>query len=127
MRPLAEKVEKTSGGLSGLYGLVELVEDFDDNIGILRSRNVGTHRFVILHDLGNTAHIRQAPEIEHHSRDQFTQGILSALRVARSAVQMLAFSISQHEQGFAHQTSGLVGSLIVLNHDQIRERDKKIK
>lgn len=126
--PLAEKVEKAiRGGASALYGLVELAEDYDNSAGILRSqkdlRNAGTHRFVVLHDIGDPANSRQAPEIEHHRREPFTQEVLRALRVARSAIQMLALSISQHEQGLAQRTGGLVGSLIVPDHDWIRGRD----
>ncbi|NIJ79280.1 tetratricopeptide (TPR) repeat protein [Xanthomonas arboricola] len=126
--PLAEKVEKTiRGGVSALYGLVELAEDYDSSEGILRSqkelRNAGTHRFVVLHDMGDPTQSRQAPEIAHHRREPFTREVLRALRVARSAIQMLALSISQHEQSFAARTSGLVGSLIVPDHDWIRGRD----
>jgi len=36
---------------------------------------------------------------------------------------MLALSISQHEQGLAQRTAGLVGSLLVPDHDWIRGRD----
>lgn len=126
--PLSEKVEEAiRGGASALYGLVELAEDYDSSAGILRPqkdlRNAGTHRFVVLHYLGDPAHSRQAPEIEHHRREPFTQEVLRALRVARSAIQMLAISISQHEQGLAQRTGGLVGSLIVPDHDWIRGRD----
>ncbi|MBX9613486.1 MAG: hypothetical protein K2X51_17860 [Burkholderiales bacterium] len=125
--PLAEKVAKAiRGGATALYGLVELADDYDNSAGILRSqkdlRNAGTHRFVVLHDLGDPAHSRLAPEIEHHRREPFTQGVLRALRVARSAIQMLALSISQHEQGLEQRTSGVVGSLVVPDHDWIRRR-----
>ncbi len=128
VRVLAEKVEKTIRlGVSALYGLVELADDYDSSAGILRSqkdlRNAGTHRFVVLHDIGDPTNSRQAPEIERHWREQFTQEVLRALRVARSAIQMLALSIAQHEQGLAQRTGDLVGSLIVPDHDWIRGRD----
>lgn len=131
VRPLTEKVEKAiRGGVSALYGLVELAEDYDSSAGILRSqkdlRNAGTHRFVVLHDFGDPAQSRQTPEIEHHRRELFTQEVLRALRVARSAIQMLALSISQHEHALEKQTSGVVGSLIVPDHDWIRGRDDEI-
>ena len=128
VRPLNEKVEQAiRGGASALYGLVELAEDYDSSAGILRSqkdlRNAGTHRFVVLHDLGDPAESRQAPEIEHHRREPFTQEVLRALRVARSAIQMLALSISQHEQGLPQRTGGLVGSLLVPDYDWVRGHD----
>lgn len=129
VRPLTERVEKTiRGGASALYGLVELAEDYDSSAGILRAqkdlRNAGTHRFVVLHDLGDPTNSRQVPEIEHQEREQFAQEVLRALRVARSAIQMLALSVSQHEQNLARRTDGLVGSLIVPDHDKIRGRDE---
>lgn len=131
VRPLAEKVEAAiRGGANALYGLVELAEDYDSSAGILRSqknlRNAGTHRFVVLHDFGDPAHSRQTPEIERHRREPFTQEALRALRVARSAIQMLALSISQHEQGLARRATGIVGSLVVPDHDWIRGRDDEI-
>ncbi|POM13952.1 Uncharacterised protein [Burkholderia cepacia] len=130
MRPLTEKVEAAiRGGANALYGLAELAEDYDSSAGILRSqrnlRNAGTHRFVVLHDFGDPAQSRQAPEIERHQREQFTQEALRALRVARSAIQMLALSISQHEQGLARRTTGIVASLVVHDHDLIRGRDNE--
>ncbi len=122
VRPLTEKVEKAiRGGASALYGLVELAEDYDSSAGILRShkelRNAGTHRFLVLHDLGDAAHYRQSPEIEHHRRQHFTQDVLSALRVARSAIQMLTLSIRQHEQFLRLRSARLVESLVVPDHD----------
>lgn len=130
-RPLSEKVEKViRGGVSALYGLVELAEDYDSIAGILRSqkdlRNAGTHRFVVLHDFGDPARSRQTPEIEHHRREQFTREALRALRVARSAIQMLALSISQHEQGLVQRTSGAIGSLVIPDHDWVRGRGSEI-
>lgn len=127
VRPLNDKVEQAiRGGANALYGLVELAEDYDSSAGILRTqkdlRNAGTHRFVVLHDLGDRAQSRQAPEIEHHRREPFTQEGLRALRVARSAIQMLALSISQHEQGLAQRTAGPIGSLLIPDQDWIRGR-----
>jgi len=131
VRPLTEKVEQViRGGASALYGLVELAADYDGRAGILRSqkdlRNAGTHRFVVLHDLGDPAHSRQAPEIDRHRRAPFTEEVWRALRVARSAIQMLALAIAQHEHGLAQQTVGLVGSLTVPDHDWIRGRADEI-
>lgn len=128
VRPLNEKVEQgIHGGASALYGLAELAEDYVSNEGILRSqkdlRNAGTHRFVVLHDLGDPTQSRQAPEIEHHLRESFIREVLRALRVARSAIQMLVLSISQHEQGLVRRSNGLVGSLHVPDYDRDHRRD----
>lgn len=129
VRQLAEKVDAAiRAGASALYGLVELADDYGSQAGILRAqkdlRNAGTHRFVVLHDLGDPAHSRPALEVEHHSREQFIQEVLRALRVARSAIQTLALAISQHERGLTRHTSGLVGSLIVPDHYWVRRYDE---
>jgi tetratricopeptide (TPR) repeat protein len=129
-RPLAEGVEKViRSGATALYGLVELAEDYDGPTGILRSqkdlRNTGTHRFLVLHDLGDPTRSRQTPEIERHWRDPFIQEVLRALRVARSAIQMLALSIAQHEQGLVQQTDDVIGLLAVPDHDWIRGRHER--
>lgn len=122
VRPITEKVQTVIlGGVSALYGLVELAEDYDNSTGILRAqkdlRNAGTHRFVVLHESANPAHSRQALEIEHHRRHQFTQEVLDALRTVRSAIQMLALSISQHERVLERRAGGVVGSLYVSDHE----------
>lgn len=125
VRPLTVEVEKViRAGANALYGLVELADDYDSDEGILRSqkdlRNAGTHRFVILHDFGDPTDSRSAPEVEHHRREPFTYEVLRAMRVARAAIQMLALAISQHEQNLEQRTTGIVGSLIVPDHDWIR-------
>ncbi len=133
MRPLTPRVDAAiRAGSVALYGLVELADDYNNKAGILRPqkdlRNAGTHRFVVLHDLGDPAYCRQAPEVEHHRREQFTQGVLHALRVARSAIQMLALAISQHERSLAIRTgrTGGGGTLFVPDHDWVRGRDKEM-
>lgn len=127
VRPVAERVgQLIRGGVRALYGLVELADDYEDSEGILRPqkdlRNAGTHRFVVLHDFGGPVNVRESREIEHHERELFTQGALGALRIARSAIQMLAISISQNEQGLQLRSVGPLGSLIVPDHDWIRGR-----
>lgn len=129
LNPLIESVETAiRAGATALYGLVELADDYEDSDGILHPqknlRNAGTHRFVALHDLGDPMQSRQAPEVEHHRREQFAQEVRRALRVARSAIQMLALAISQHEQGLLQQAGGLVGALTVPDHDWIRGREE---
>ena len=127
---LVEKVERLiRAGVYAMYGLVELAEDYDGADGILRSqknlRNSGTHRFLVLHDLGDPAFARQAPEIEHLNHTDFVDEALSALRVARSAIQMLALAISQHEEILRKQAHGVIGTLIVPDHHWIRGEDEE--
>lgn len=112
-----------------MYGLGELAEDYDGNDGILRSqkdlRNAGTHRFVVLHDLGNPSRARQAPEVEHLEHADFADQALGALRVARSAIQKLTLAISQHEEILRQQADGFIGTLVVPSHHWVRDEDEK--
>lgn len=126
--PLTEAVEKVvRAGVEALYGLVELADDYDNNAGILRSqkdlRNAGTHRFVVLHDLGDPRHSRKALEIERYQREHFAEEALRALRIARSAIQMLALAISQYEEYLNQKMTGTIGSIDVPDHDWIRGRE----
>jgi hypothetical protein len=123
--PLAPRVERSiRDGAPALYGLVELAEDYDNEVGIYRPqkdlRNAGTHRFVALHDLGGETECRQAPEIEHHARDAFTANVLRALRMARSALQMLALAITQYERHLRRSVDEPVGVMLVPDHDSVR-------
>lgn len=129
--PLAKKVEALiRAGVCAMYGLAELAEDYDARDGILRSqkdlRNSGTHRFLVLHDLGDTTRARQTPEIEHINHSDFIDEALRALRVARSAIQMLALAISQHEEILMQQTGGILETLIVPDHHWIRGEDEEL-
>lgn len=114
-------------GVHALYGLVELADDYEARTGILRPlknlRNAGTHRFVVLHDLGDITQCREAAEVEHHDFDGFTATALAALRVARSAIQMLALAIGEQEELLSKSKEGLIGTLEVFDHDWIRGRD----
>ncbi len=98
-----------------LYGLAELAEDYESENGILRPhkdlRNAGTHRFIVLHDPSAGDADRPTPEIEHHAHPAFRDETLRALRVARSAIQMLALAIDQRER--ALQRNSDPGALAV--------------
>ncbi len=122
--------EAIRGGAYALYGLAELADDYDAEDGIHRPqkdlRNAGTHRFVVLHDLGDPGASRQAAEIEHHQQDRFAEEVVRALRVARSALQMLALAIGQHERGLAQEANGILGTLLVPDHDWIRGNEEAV-
>ena len=129
--PLANKVEVLiRAGVYAMYGLAELAEDYDARDGILHSqkdlRNSGTHRFVVLHELGDTTRARQTPEVEHINHSDFIDEALRALRVARSAIQMLALAISQHEEILRQQTDGILETLIVPDQHWIRGEDEEL-
>lgn len=122
-QPLSDRVATAiRAGAYALYGLAELADDYEADGAILRShkdlRNAGTHRFVVLHDPGDPTDVRESPEIAHHGRERFVREVLRALRVARSAIQMLTLAIRQHERTLALGTSGLVGTLVMPDYDE---------
>ncbi|MDH4432197.1 LA2681 family HEPN domain-containing protein [Pseudomonas shirazica] len=126
--PLTPKVDSiVREGVHALYGLVELADDYEARSGIQRPlknlRNAGTHRFVVLHDLGDITQCREAAEVEHHDIDRFTATAMAALRVARSAIQMLALAVGEKEELLRKSKEGLIGTLEVFDHDWIRGRD----
>lgn len=128
---LVEKVEwLIRAGVYAMYGLAELAEDYEGADGILRSqknlRNSGTHRFLVLHDLGDPSLARQAPEIEHLNHSDFVDEALGALRVARSAIQMLTLAISQHEEILRKHADGVIGTLNVPDHHWVRGEDQEV-
>ncbi len=121
-KPLSKAIESViRDRVLALYGLVELADDYCSDVGILRPqknlRNAGTHRFVVLHDIGSPDGGRPAPEVEHHCRDRFTEETLRALRVARSAIQMLVLAIAQYEHGLRNKIDSFIGVLAVSDHD----------
>ncbi len=119
--------EVIEGGVRALYGLVELADDYFSEKGILRSqkdlRNTGTHRFIVLHDICEPADCRHAEGIEHQSYNSFYCESLRALRVARSAIQMLVFAIAQNERKLRSKVQGPIGTIGVPDHDDIRGRN----
>lgn len=112
-------------GCVALGGLVELADDYDRGWRkpLRDLRNAGTHRFVVLHDLGGEEQAHQAPEVERWSVQDFRRECVGALQVARSAMQVLAIAIAQHERVLRDGVVGPVGSLPVPDHDWVRGRE----
>lgn len=80
----------------------------------------------MLHDFGDPSRARQAPEVEHLNHSDFIEEALGALRVARSAIQMLALAISQHKEILRKQTDGIIGTLLVHDHHRVRGEDEEL-
>ncbi|MCX5615409.1 LA2681 family HEPN domain-containing protein [Bombella sp. TMW 2.2559] len=112
-RPLKDKVvDIINSGVQALYGLVELSGDYNSDNGIFNShkniRNSSTHRFVILHDYLLHEEGNSFEEIERYEFVQFQDEVLQALRIARSALQILVLSIKQNEDILSKDSEGLV-------------------
>jgi len=110
-------------GNTALIALSELADDISKD-GFLHPkkslRNSSTHRFVVLHDMGNDA--RSSRHVEHYDQDEFESQTLQSLQLVRSAllyfIEMVAFREAQYEP-----EGGFVGSLLVPSHHSIRGED----
>lgn len=104
----------------GLIALGDLASDLSEG-GLLWDkhllRNAGTHRFCVLHDLGNTPS-RNCPAIDHHSLRQFSLETVLSLRIARSAILYLIDAIGWRERRITPNDSRL--ALEVYPHHYIR-------
>ena len=112
-RPLKDKVvDIINSGVQALYGLVELSGDYNSDNGIFNShkniRNYSTHRFVILHEYLFHEEECSFEEVKRYEFIKFKEDVLQALRIARSALQVLVLSIKQNEDISSKDGDGLV-------------------
>lgn len=95
-----------------LYGLVELSDDYQLKRGALGEqkniRNASTHRFVVLHDMGVNRADNDVAEVKRYDLYEFNREVMSGLRLARSAIQMLALAIHQQEDKLANESEGVI-------------------
>lgn len=115
-RSLKDKiVDIINSGVQALYGLVELSGDYNSDNGIFNShkniRNSSTHRFVMLHDYLFHEEGNSFEEIKRYEFVQFQDEVLQALRIARSALQILVLSVKQNEDILSKNSDGLVLAL----------------
>jgi len=104
----------------GIVALGELASDLGEG-GFLWSkhqlRNVGTHRFCVLHDLGDTPS-RASPAVEHYGLSSFFRETIDSLKVARSAILYLLDAVAWREE--RQSAAGPRVTLNVLPHHYIR-------
>jgi hypothetical protein len=82
-------------------------------------RNASTHRFVVLHELGDQG-ARSSKHIEHYNQDDFEEQTLKALRIARAALFYFQEMIAIHEARLERDSSGPMGILDVPPYHWIR-------
>ncbi|NIM18743.1 MAG: hypothetical protein GTO51_00600 [Candidatus Latescibacteria bacterium] len=113
-----------SRGNPGFIALAEVASDLNAD-GYLyskkASRNTGTHRFSVIHDL-QTDPSRPSAYATHYGEEEFQVTLLDTLRLTRSALIYLAEAVGRRE---AHLANGKrLGTLTVPSHDWIRGRDQ---
>jgi hypothetical protein len=100
----------------GIIALGELAADLCDGGPLAAKhdlRNVSTHRFCVLHDMGESPS-RPNKAIEHYNIQSFFDQTIMTLQIARSAILYILDAIAWHES--RNQGDGPYGTLIVLPH-----------
>jgi hypothetical protein len=107
--------------------LAEVSRDLSNKSGYLfkkqASRNSSTHRFTVLHDLGEIP-ISQTGCLEHFDYEIFLRESLRTLKLARSSVIYFVQMVLIREQKLSEQKNGIVMPLIVPSHEDIRGFDE---
>ena len=83
------------------------------------SRNAGTHRFVVLHDLGCQAS-RASAYVEHSGLEDFKQKTMESLRLARAAIIYFVELVALDERTRRKGVKAV--PFVVLDHQAIRRR-----
>lgn len=117
--------EEIQSGDAALIALSELAEDVMKG-GYLNPqkslRNESTHRFVVLHEMGDRGS-RDSRYIKHFSEMDFLDETLQALRVARAAIFYLHDAIAIHETRLEAEAEGPLSFLDVPPHHWIQGED----
>jgi len=121
-QPIEEEIKN---GNTTLIALSELAVDVmqEGYLNLQKTlRNASTHRFVILHELGNQGS-RPSNHIEHYSQEDFEKQTLRALRIARAALFYFREMITFREARLEKNADGPMGILDVPPHHWIRGED----
>ena len=109
-----------AAGNRGLIALADAALDLCSE-GFLhahkQTRDVGTHRVGIIHDLTVTPS-RESRYVTHYSVDEYQQTVIDTLRLVRACLIYLVDAADTREQ--RRTPTGLVGPMIVPDHDWIR-------
>jgi hypothetical protein len=121
-------VEELAAGNRGLLALADLSFDLGDG-GYLDGgylshhrelRNLGTHRYAVLHDYAIGPH-SDSEAVEHFLTSDLDDSLMSTLRIARAAILYLIELIRIRED--REHPHGTAPTLYVPDHDHIRGYD----
>jgi phage terminase large subunit-like protein len=116
-------LKSINSGNGAIVALAEMALDIG-NEGFLndkrKSRHAGTHRFVVLHDIGK-APSRECSYVEHSTVKDFKQETLDSLRLARSAIIYFVELIALEER--TRRNGAKIGFLEVPDYHSIRGED----
>lgn len=105
-----------------LMALSELSEDLNLE-GILKFkkslRNASTHRFVILHEMGDSGD-RKSKFIEHFNQNMFKDELITTLQVVRSALFYFIELVNMNELQKKRGSDGILMPLTVPSHHSVK-------
>jgi tetratricopeptide (TPR) repeat protein len=113
-------LKSINAGNSAVIALAEVALDIG-KLGYLfetkEFRNAGTHRFIVLHDLGNQPS-RDSLYVEHSTVNGFKQKTLESLRLARAAIIYFVELIALEEKAKGKGVKAL--PVVIPHHHTIR-------
>ena len=120
-------LQEIENGNTALLALTEISRDLSNKNGYLfkkqTSRNSSTHRFTVLHDLGEIP-TSQTGCLEHFDYEVFLRESLRTLKLSRSSVIYFVQMALIRENKLSEQKNGIVMPLIVPSHEEIRGFDE---
>lgn len=119
----ADLLKPLNGGNVAIIALADIALDIRENgylTGKRQMRNEGTHRFVVLHDVGSSPS-RECSYVQHWSLKDFELETLQTLRLARSAIIYFVEFIALEERARRVETKTILQE--VPDHHWIRGKD----
>lgn len=120
-------LQEIENGNTALLALTEVSRDLSSKNGYLfekqASRNSSTHRFTVLHDLGDIPTSKTGC-LEHFDYVLFLRESLRTLKLARSSVIYFVQMVLIREKKFLEQNNAIVMPLFVPSHEDIRSSDE---
>lgn len=121
----AEIKERISQGNTALVAISEVSGDIEAG-GFLQQkramRNSSTHRFAVLHDLGQTPS-RESRYVDHYSLDEFIDQLIETLQLGRAVLLYFVEMVALNEH-LTRDDGVFKGQLFVPDHDWIRGEDE---
>jgi LA2681-like HEPN len=116
--------DKILGGNTAMIALAELSLDIESGGALHENkvlRHASTHRFVVVHDIGDTPS-RESPFVEHYGVEDFKKSLIRALQLTRAALLYFVDMVGQNEQE-KNADGELAVTMLVPQHHEIRGED----
>lgn len=112
-------------GNTAMIALAELSLDIESGGALHENkvlRHASTHRFIVVHDIGDTPS-RESPFVEHYGIGDFEKSLIRALQLTRAALLYFVDMVAQneHEQNVDDK---LAFPMLVPQHHEIRGDDE---